>query len=172
MGGAPLETDIAFSNPITREGLQNEFLELQSEIRKTIIFVTHDVFEAAKMADRIALLDGGRLQQLASPAELVENPANEFVDRFLGQHRFQLSLLTKTVKSILPERKGEARAPDGPPTEHLRARASLIEALDSFKSTKCAALPVYERDRHLGDLSKSDLLGVITRALDDTGEAS
>ena len=156
-------------DPITREQLQDEFIELESEIQKTILFVTHDVFEAVKMGDRIALLDQGELQQLAKPVDLVESPANEFVDHFLGQHRFQLALLTKTVKSILPE------TPPQDPTEpvpapHLRARSSLIEALDMFKETKRSSLPVCERGRRIGQLDKARLLDVITEALGSTGE--
>jgi osmoprotectant transport system ATP-binding protein len=156
-------------DPITREQLQNEFLELESEIRKTIIFVTHDVFEAAKMGDRIALLDAGRLQQLAVPAEMVESPANEFVDHFLGQHRFQLSLLTRRVRSILPEGRGEPPGDDRPP--RLRATDTLVEALDAFKKTTATTLPVHDRRGYFGDLSKQHLLEAITEVLGETGGA-
>ena len=156
-------------DPITREQLQTEFIELESEIKKTILFVTHDVFEAVRMGDRIALLDQGQLQQLATPAELVDNPANEFVDQFLGQHRFQLALLTRSVKSILPPGPPAAEQSEIP-SPHLRARSTLIEALDRFKETKRQRLPVYERRRLLGELSKRELLTVITQALGETGE--
>jgi osmoprotectant transport system ATP-binding protein len=157
-------------DPITREQLQGEFTELESEIKKTILFVTHDVFEAVKMGDRIALLDAGKLQQLATPAEFVENPANEFVDNFLGQHRFQLSLLTRTIKTIMsaepPANSDSDMTTSG---TRLRARSSLIEALDMFKKTNRAALPVYERQRFLGNLEKRQLLNVITHVLGETG---
>jgi osmoprotectant transport system ATP-binding protein len=153
-------------DPITREQLQDEFIELESEIRKTVIFVTHDVFEAVKMADRIALLSEGRLQQLAFPAELVERPANEFVDQFLGQHRFQLSLLTRTAGSIDLAAAPVGAVPAGP---RLRARSSLVQALDTFKETGRDALPVYERERLLGLLEKRVLLAVITKALGQMG---
>ena len=158
-------------DPITREQLQDEFIELESEIKKTIIFVTHDVFEAVKMGDRIALLDAGRLQQLSAPAELVENPANEFVDQFLGQHRFQLSLLTCTVRSVLSEVELET-----PPEEdtvgkvRLRASSSLIEALDLFKKTGRQMLPIYDRAKYLGMLKKRMLLSLIAQTLGETGE--
>lgn len=156
-------------DPITREQLQDEFIELESEVRKTILFVTHDVFEAVKMGDRIALLDEGRLQQLASPADLVESPANEFVDQFLGQHRFQLSLLTKMVRSILPDAPDLTEAPLSQPG--LRARSSLIEALDMFKRTKEPALPVFDHGRFVGSLTKAKLLRVITHTLgEEEGE--
>jgi len=158
-------------DPITREQLQNEFLELESEIQKTVIFVTHDVFEAAKMGDRIALFDRGELQQLATPAELVEKPANEFVDQFLGRHRFQLSLLTRTLKTVMPANVAGAPSGDVPiPDVRLSARSSLIEALDMFKASGEEALPVYERRRWIGNLTKRELLRTITEALGETGE--
>jgi osmoprotectant transport system ATP-binding protein len=153
-------------DPITREQLQNEFLELQSEIQKTVVFVTHDVFEAAKMGDRIALLDQGKLQQLAAPAELVEKPANEFVDQFLGQQRFQLALVTRTIESILPGTPSDEAAADGAGEGPcLRARDSLIAALDLFKQTRRETLPVRKRDRRIGSLGKSQLLREITQVL-------
>ncbi len=159
-------------DPITREQLQNEFQELESEIQKTIIFVTHDVFEAAKMGDRIALLDAGVLQQLSTPAELVEHPANEFVDHFLGQHRFQLSLLTQTLRTIPLEEVAAPEAPAEMPDTRLRVRDSLVEALDMFKKTGRAILPVYDRGRLLGTLAKKRLLQIITQVLGETGEVA
>jgi osmoprotectant transport system ATP-binding protein len=157
-------------DPITRDQLQNEFLDLESEIGKTIVFVTHDVFEAVKMGDRIALMDGGRIQQLSPPAELVEKPANEFVDQFLGQQRFQLTLVTRTIRSILPETESrEEQAERVGPGPHLRARDSLVAGLDLFKKTGAATLPVRERDRVVGKLSKRRLLDEITGALGEPG---
>ena len=157
-------------DPITREQLQNEFLELESEIRKTVVFVTHDVFEAVKMGDRIALLDRGRLQQLATPSELVEKPASEFVDQFLGQQRFQLALVTRTIRSILPETESlEQPAESVGSGPHLRARDSLIAGLDLFKKTGAQTLPVGARGRLIGKLSKRQLLDEITAALSEPG---
>ena len=64
-------------DPINRDRLQNEFLRLQAVVRKTIVFVTHDIDEAIKMGDRIAILQvGGKLAQYAPPAELLLHPAN------------------------------------------------------------------------------------------------
>ena len=156
-------------DPINREQLQSEFLELESEIDKTIMLVTHDVFEAVKMGDRIALLNEGKLQQLATPAELVENPANAFVDQFLGGHRFQLALLTRTVQTIMPPGPPpeEAPAPGGP---RLSVLHSLIEALDLFKREKSFTLPVFRRKEFQGWLKKRELLGAIADVLGETGE--
>lgn len=75
-------------DPITRDRLQNEFLRLQETLGRTIVFVTHDIDEAIKMGDRIAVLrTGGHLAQYATPAELLLDPADEFVERFVGADR-------------------------------------------------------------------------------------
>jgi osmoprotectant transport system ATP-binding protein len=75
-------------DPITRESLQDEFLRLQGEVRKTIVFVTHDIEEAVKLGDRIAILrDGGILAQHDTPAEILGAPASDFVADFVGADR-------------------------------------------------------------------------------------
>jgi osmoprotectant transport system ATP-binding protein len=75
-------------DPITRERLQNEFLRLQADIRKTIVFVTHDIDEAIKMGDRIAIMrEGGVLAQYDTPEHILADPADEFVARFVGLDR-------------------------------------------------------------------------------------
>jgi osmoprotectant transport system ATP-binding protein len=88
-------------DPINRERLQNEFLRLQSEIRKTIVFVTHDIDEAIKMGDKIAVLKvGGILAQYASPAELLSYPADDFVKDFVGADRALKRLALQRVRDI------------------------------------------------------------------------
>ena len=75
-------------DPVVREQLQQEFLRLQSELGKTIVFVTHDIDEAIKLGDQVAVLRvGGHLAQLATPAELLSNPADDFVAGFVGRDR-------------------------------------------------------------------------------------
>lgn len=88
-------------DPINRERLQNEFLRLQAEIRKTILFVTHDIDEAIKMGDRIAVMrKGGHLAQFATPAELLMAPADEFVEDFVGADRALKRLALMRVSDI------------------------------------------------------------------------
>jgi osmoprotectant transport system ATP-binding protein len=106
-------------DPIRRERLQNEFLRLQARLRKTIVFVTHDVDEAIKMADRIAILErGGRLAQYDRPDVILARPASEFVERFVGADRGlkRLSLarvadlvLTEPITVRAGERREDAR---------------------------------------------------------------
>nr|MBA3266948.1 ATP-binding cassette domain-containing protein [Acidimicrobiia bacterium] len=75
-------------DPINRDRLQQEFLRLQSEVRKTVVFVTHDIDEAVRLGDRIAILrEGGVLEQYAPPAEILGRPASPFVADFVGSDR-------------------------------------------------------------------------------------
>ncbi|HEX5712141.1 MAG TPA: ATP-binding cassette domain-containing protein [Solirubrobacterales bacterium] len=88
-------------DPINRERLQNEFLRLQAQVRKTILFVTHDIDEAIKMGDRIAILrEGGRIAQYATPAEVLMDPADEFVEDFVGADRALKRLALMRVADI------------------------------------------------------------------------
>jgi osmoprotectant transport system ATP-binding protein len=88
-------------DPINRERLQNEFLRLQAQVRKTVVFVTHDIDEAIKMGDHIAVMkDGGRLAQYATPEQLLASPADEFVEHFVGADRALKLLSLKRVRDI------------------------------------------------------------------------
>jgi osmoprotectant transport system ATP-binding protein len=154
-------------DPITREQLQEEFLQLQDKLQKTIVFVTHDVFEAVKLADRVALLDSGELQQLGSPTEIVEDPANDFVDRFLGEHRFQLMLLTRDVTPLMEK---IAERPEVPPEEGLKPTDSMVAALDAFKRCEADRLPVYDdEDNYLGAVRRETVVEAIAQAMRKKG---
>jgi osmoprotectant transport system ATP-binding protein len=74
-------------DPINRARLQDEFLKIQRQLRKTVVFVTHDIDEAIKVGDRIALLRDGRLVQHAAPTEMLAHPADGFVEEFVGADR-------------------------------------------------------------------------------------
>jgi osmoprotectant transport system ATP-binding protein len=88
-------------DPINRERLQNELLRLQKRIRKTIVFVTHDIDEAIKMGDRIAVLKkGGVLAQYAPPATLLMQPADDFVEDFVGADRALKRLALERVRDV------------------------------------------------------------------------
>ncbi|TSB46582.1 betaine/proline/choline family ABC transporter ATP-binding protein [Alkalicoccobacillus porphyridii] len=74
-------------DPITRDALQEEFKRLQRSLDKTIVFVTHDMDEAIKLADRIVIMKDGKIVQVDSPEEILRNPANQFVEDFIGKER-------------------------------------------------------------------------------------
>jgi osmoprotectant transport system ATP-binding protein len=108
-------------DPINRERLQNQLLRLQSELRKTILFVTHDIDEAIKMGDRVAVLQkGGVLAQYATPPELLMSPASDFVEDFVGADRALKRLALLRVRDIDLWKAPLARV--GEPTAAVRAR--------------------------------------------------
>jgi osmoprotectant transport system ATP-binding protein len=87
-------------DPIARDRLQNDFLRLHKQVRKTIIFVTHDIDEAIKMGDKIAIMRAGKLVQLATADELLANPADDFVASFVGEDRGLKRLRVRTLRDI------------------------------------------------------------------------
>lgn len=88
-------------DPITRDRLQNEFLRLQQDLKKTIVFVTHDIDEAIKMGNRIAILrEGSEIAQIDTPEVILADPADEFVENFLGSGAILKGLTLKKVRDI------------------------------------------------------------------------
>jgi osmoprotectant transport system ATP-binding protein len=135
-------------DPINRERLQNQFLRLQSEIKKTILFVTHDIDEAIKMGDRVAVLQkGGVLAQYATPPELLMHPANDFVEDFVGADRALKRLSLLRVRDVDLWKAPLARV--GEPTAKVRA------AMKDFDVPH--PLVVDDEGRPIGWLSERDL---------------
>ena len=118
-------------DPIVRVRLQDEFLRLQAAVRKTIVLVTHDLDEAVRLGDRIAVLsEGGRLEQFATPAELLASPAGEFVREFVGADRGikRLTVTPIPIDALLPMSTVDGAAdPSVPASGTLRdALAALL----------------------------------------------
>src|SRR5690606_13749188 len=89
-------------DPITRDSLQAEFKHLQQTLGKTIIFVTHDMDEALKLADKIVIMRAGKIVQVGSPDEILGSPADEFVEDFIGKERLaQARQQLQTVGQIM-----------------------------------------------------------------------
>jgi osmoprotectant transport system ATP-binding protein len=122
-----MDEPFAAVDPVVRSRLQEQFLGIQQRLRKTIVFVTHDIDEAVKMADRVAILNvGGVLEQYAPPAEILRAPANEFVTGFVGGERGirRLGLIRVRDVELLPA----GTSPDGRAT--VRDADTLRQALD------------------------------------------
>jgi osmoprotectant transport system ATP-binding protein len=135
-------------DPIVRERLQNEFLRLQAEIRKTIVFVTHDIDEAIKMGDRIAILrQGGVLAQYATPAELLMAPADQFVEEFVGADRALKRLALMRVRDVNLWEAPAVRI--GEPVRHARERMAATGLPN--------ALLIDDDGKPLGWLTERDL---------------
>jgi osmoprotectant transport system ATP-binding protein len=115
-------------DPIVRARLQDEFLRLQREVRKTVVFVTHDVDEAIKIGDRMAILrEGGKLAQYDSPASILQQPADDFVAQFVGADRALKALSLRTLAE-LPLKGTHDGAPSLPGSTTLRDALALLIA--------------------------------------------
>jgi len=137
-------------DPINRNILQNEFLRLQREIKKTILFVTHDIDEAIKMGDKICILNaGGILEQFDSPAHILSHPANEFVEDFVGADRALKRLNLVRVEEVMDSR---------PPL--LQATQNAEEAIGFMSERGLRFAYVIDADRTLkGYVRLRDLKG-------------
>ncbi len=135
-------------DPVVREQLQDEFLRLQSELGKTIVFVTHDIDEAIKLGDQVAVLRvGGTLAQVASPADLLADPVDDFVADFLGKDRGYRGLGFQATPQ-LPLRE-EVTVPIGSSKEQalrLAAGQRWILALDDQRRPLGWVEPEHLRD--------------------------
>ncbi|WP_456271229.1 ABC transporter ATP-binding protein [Bacillus sp. AK031] len=142
-------------DPISREQLQDELKSLQKKIHKTIVFVTHDMDEALKIADNIAVMKDGLIEQLGSPEELLAHPANEFVRAFIGEHRIQSGAVTITVNDVMSsESRSELEA-----NSHLLPSGSSISfAAKQFLEFNTELLAVEENGAIIGYVTKEDIL--------------
>jgi osmoprotectant transport system ATP-binding protein len=151
-------------DPIVRERLQGELLRIQRDQGTTILFVTHDIDEAIRLGDRVAVLRDGRLVQYAPPGELLAHPADDFVAQFVGADRGlkRLGLLT-AGGADLDQRVDRASVDPRAPV--LRADTSLREALARMLEREVQQAVVLDGDRYLGVLT----LGRIARMLRSEG---
>jgi osmoprotectant transport system ATP-binding protein len=134
-------------DPIARERLQNELLRLQRVVRKTIVFVTHDIDEAVKLGDRVALLSrGGVLEQFTTPEELLAHPQSAFVTEFLGEGPLVRRLALIQLRDV------ELGALNGasPPKASVAASGTLRDALDVVLRSPDGRARVVDGDRVLG----------------------
>jgi osmoprotectant transport system ATP-binding protein len=141
-------------DPIVRARLQDEFLRLQQEIRKTVVFVTHDVDEAIKVGDRIAILrEGGRLAQYDTPEKILKQPVDDFVADFVGRDRALKALALRNLGQL------ELKPGDGDGLPRLPADTSLRDALALLIAERRDALLVVGADgAPLGIAKREDLL--------------
>ncbi|MDZ8171186.1 ATP-binding cassette domain-containing protein [Microbacterium sp. KSW-48] len=141
------------TDPITRERLQAEFLRLQADIGKTIIFVTHDFEEAIRMGDRIAVLsERSRIEQFDTPARILASPANEYVRSFIGEGAAlkRLALIPTSDASLS---LGDPAAPE----TTIDEKSSLREALDVLILTGAARVNVTRDGTVIGSIDQASV---------------
>jgi osmoprotectant transport system ATP-binding protein len=126
-----MDEPFAALDPVNREAIQDQFLRMQQKLRKTILFVSHDIDEAVKMADRIAIFRSGHLVQYAAPDAVLAHPADDFVAGFVGSDRTLKRLRLIRVSDVMTPVGVGALDPATPavsPDDDLRRVASLFLA--------------------------------------------
>lgn len=129
-------------DPISREGLQNELLELQNTVKKTIIFVTHDMEEALRMANKVVIMRQGRIEQMGSPDEIQERPATDFVRNFIGEDR---------LANISPDSPLDTLVQD--PILRVKPGLNASEVLDLMEDEGCETAQVIDRNGKWGGMA-------------------
>lgn len=168
-------------DPISREQLQQDIQQLQKEIQKTIVFVTHDIDEALSLGDRVCLMKEGEIVQLSTPQDLILNPCNDFVKSFVGERKSPWQTAVDVMvdqskthiiqENDLPPQKGlyiiedsehhyKGAIQDGesitlPP---LSNEMHLRNATDVFEKHNVTLLPVVKGDKLVGTLSYRDIV--------------
>ena len=142
-------------DPITRNQLQDELFNLQQEFKKTIIFVTHDMDEALKLGDRICIMKGGSIIQFDTPEEILNNPADDFVEEFIGKNRIW-------------QQPGFIKAKDIMITEPITTSGNrtVVQALEIMKANKVDSLLIIDRyDKLEGIVTIKDIIRNYTGSL-------
>ena len=142
---------------ITRERMQDELLRIQRGVRKTVLFVTHDVEEAFKLGDQIAVLSEGKLVQLGTPIELLTNPVNDFVRKLVGADNTLRQLQYLPVTSALDKRPDVVSSAHWGDAATCTSDATLLDAMLQLLQSKAPSLTIV-------DSQTRDPLGPVTLA--------
>jgi osmoprotectant transport system ATP-binding protein len=153
-------------DPIARDRLQDDFLRLHREVRKTVIFVTHDIDEALKMGDKVAIMRDGHLVQISTPDELLAIPADDFVASFVGADRGLKRLRVRTLNEL---ELGPAPSA-GTPT--IEQGESLHFALSKMLAEGTETLAVTDGDNVIGSVTLESITGLIGPSQSPNGGSS
>ncbi|EEK84200.1 Glycine betaine ABC transporter, ATP-binding protein [Bacillus cereus ATCC 4342] len=148
-------------DPLSREQLQKDIVQLQKKIQKTIVFVTHDMQEALSLGDRICVMKEGKVVQLDTPEGIIHNPKNEFVEEFIG-NRGRPWYEGESIEDVLP--LDESMRIEG---EALSLHSSLQEALVRLRADE--VVPVEENGRYVGALTSRHIVNYIVEQMKERG---
>ncbi|WP_050182024.1 ABC transporter ATP-binding protein [Domibacillus robiginosus] len=140
-------------DPISREKLQDDLLDLQRNIQKTIVFVTHDMKEAIKLGDRLCLMKEGRVVQIGTPSHIMSQPANNFVKSFIGTDHLEESRTVRDVVTAFPAQPAEGR--------RIESGETVLKALQLL--AEADALTVYEHGRPIGTITHRTIVQFLGR---------
>ena len=151
---------------ITRERLQREFISIQRTMRKTVIFVTHDIDEAVMVGDRICLLKmGAEVAQFDTPDAILTRPASDYVRDFLGRERLVRRM---SIEPIHPEALEHASGGPAKDEPHVQVTSTLSEAFASALASPTERAAVFDGDRYVGAFTATSLLESLRRERPET----
>jgi osmoprotectant transport system ATP-binding protein len=152
---------------ITRERLQHEFINIQRSMRKTVVFVTHDIDEAVLVGDRICLMKmEAEVAQYDTPEKILTRPASEYVAEFLGRERLVRRMSVVLVDAATLDRSGDGPRPDEP---RVPLSGSLTEAFAAALASPTERASVFEGERYVGAFTATSLLESLRRASAEGG---
>jgi osmoprotectant transport system ATP-binding protein len=147
---------------ITRERLQHEFINIQRTVRKTVVFVTHDIDEAVMIGDRICLFEmQAKVAQYDTPDGILTRPASPYVAEFLGRERLVRRMSVVTIDQLTLDHPPNGPRPDEP---RISAGSTLSEAFAAALTSPTERAAVFEGDRYLGAFTATSLLESLRRA--------
>jgi osmoprotectant transport system ATP-binding protein len=156
-------------DPISREKLQKDILDLQKRIKKTIIFVTHDMQEALALGDRICVMKNGEIVQVDTPQAIIENPANDFVEEFIGSSATTSFLEKLEEKATVEDFLHRIPADYSPPyqIEPISSRTTLEESLAQLADND--KIPVEKDGEVIGTITRQSVVQYLAKRMIERG---
>ncbi len=153
-----LDEPFSALDPLIRREMQDEFLRLQGVLKKTIVFITHDFDEAIRLADRIAIMKDGAVDQVGTPQDIVLNPATDYVAEFT---RDVSRAKVVSVESVMSAKADNA--PDGGYSGYIKASAKIAEIVSQLKkaTTAFAVIDENNNDKIIGEITRDDVIDVL-----------
>lgn len=154
-----LDEPFSALDPLIRREMQDEFMRIQSVLRKTIVFITHDFDEAIRLADRIAIMKDGVIDQIGTPEELVMQPATDYVAEFTRDVSRAKVLSVRAIMNALPDRQTKNTFAGEVP-----AKAKIIEIAEALKAASKPFAVLDDNNQRIGMVSREDVFDVLVKS--------
>lgn len=151
-----LDEPFSALDPLIRREMQDEFLRLQNLLKKTIVFITHDFDEAIRLADRIAIMKDGKVDQVGTPQDIVLNPATEYVAEFTRDVSRAKVMSVQSVMSIMPKQE-----PNGGYSGQVNSTAKVAEIASKMKTATNPFAVVDDDGNIIGQITRDDVIDVL-----------